>query len=101
MPGLISHTEPDCARKVLKIFRAASPGLEKSIFIYIFNFKLHLIFLLEKLLSLCALAENLLGGGVGRPVGPGAQEGRVYVVRSHRHHRHARPLKPELVLTSD
>ena len=65
------------------------------------HIKLHLIFLLKKLLPLCALAENLLGGGVGRPVGPGAQEGRVYVVRSHRHHRHARPLKPELVLTSD
>ena len=84
MPGLISQIEPDWALKVLKIFRAASPGLEKSHLLI--EKVLYEILVLKELLALGALAEHLLGAGVGRPVCPGAQEGRVYVVRGHCHH---------------
>ena len=49
-------------------------------------------------LALGAGGEGLLRGGVGAPVLPGGQEGRVYVVRSHAHHGHPRPARPELVL---
>ena len=85
MPGLISQMEPDWALKVLKIFRAASPGLENTV-VKISEIELHGILLLKELLALGALTEHLLGGGVGCPVCPGAQEGRVYVVRGHCHH---------------
>ena len=84
MPGLISQIEPDWALKVLKIFKAASPGLENSYLLI--EIELHGILVLKELFALGALAEHLLGGGVGRPVCPGAQEGRVYVVRGHCHH---------------
>ena len=88
---------------MLNILRAASSGLRRVNYQTTDNRHSHLATLLyihsrQEPLALGAGGEGLLRGGVGAPVLPGGEEGRVYVVRSHAHHGHPRPARPELVL---